>query len=138
MPSEGTLLRGWWFEYSLFVDISRLPLCLRSMLGREGEGAVSYHDCTYSCCYNSAGNIGLSREFDHRWITQYNSLFCVTNENGQVMTWKLTKSVAFSDIEETLLKLKARISEQGKVIHEFYVDICCSWRQKLQEVFGEH
>lgn len=53
------------------------------------------------------------------------------------MTWKLAKSVAFSEVEDTLLKLKRRISEQGKVIREFYVDICCSWRSKLQKVFGE-
>lgn len=80
----------------------------------------------------------MSREFDHRWITQYNSLFCVTNELGQVITWKLTKSVAFSNIESSLLKLKERLDQQGKLVNEFYVDNCCSWRAKLQRVFGEN
>lgn len=83
------------------------------------------------------GNIGLSRDFDHRWITQFNSLFCVTNELGQVMTWKLTNSVAFAKVEDVLTGLKTRIERQGKEVREFYVDICCSWRQKLQQVFGE-
>lgn len=84
------------------------------------------------------GNIGMSREFDHRWITQYNSLFCVTNELGQVLTWKLTKSVAFSAVINSLFKLKERLGQQGKLLKEFYVDNCCSWRAKLQQVFGEN
>ena len=83
-------------------------------------------------------NIGLSRDFDHRWITQYNSLFCVTNEGGQVVTWELTRSVAFSYVEDILLKLKDRLDKQGKSVKEFYVDICCSWRAKLQQVFGKN
>lgn len=88
--------------------------------------------------FTTIANIGLARDFDYRWITQYNSLFCVTNEGGQVMTWKLTKSVAFSHIQDMLLNLKNRLDKQGKVVKEFYVDICCSWRSKLQQVFGEH
>lgn len=86
--------------------------------------------------YCIIGNIGLSREFDQRWITQFNSLFCVTNEMGQVMTWKLTNGVAFSNIEDVLTGLKNRIMNQGKQDTEFYVDICCTWRQKIQSVFG--
>jgi hypothetical protein len=70
-----------------------------------------------------AGNIGLSRDFDHRWITQCNSLFCVTNEIGQVVTWKLTNSVAFSSVEDILMNLKKRLLSQGKVVQEFYVDM---------------
>ena len=84
------------------------------------------------------GNIGLSRQYDHRWITQYSALFCVLNGNGQVVTWRLTLGVSFSDVQDTLLLLKHRLFANGKQVKEFFIDNCCSWRNCLQSVFGKH
>lgn len=50
------------------------------------------------------------------------------------MTWKLTRSLSFKHIEQQLIQLRDRLSEQGKTADEFYVDICCSWRSKLQSI----
>ena len=50
--------------------------------------------------------------------------------------WKLTKNLKFSNIKDHLILLRDRLSLQGKKITEFYIDNCCSWRSKLQEVFG--
>lgn len=83
-----------------------------------------------------AGNIGMSRNFDHRWITQFSALFCVMNGEGQVITWRLTRSLAFSNIEGQLESLRERFNVQGKTVTEFYIDNCCSWRNKLYQVFG--
>ena len=83
-----------------------------------------------------AGNIGLVRNFDCRWITQFSALFCVLNGHGQVVTWKLTKNMTFSNIEDNLILLRDRLSMQGKRVTEFYIDNCCAWRCKLQQVFG--
>lgn len=41
-------------------------------------------------------------------------------------------------MEDVLLNLKTRLAVQGKILNEFYVDICCSWRQRLKAVFGDH
>lgn len=44
----------------------------------------------------------------------------------------ITRSVAFDNVSN----LQYRMISQGMVVTEFYVDICCSWRKKLQEIFG--
>ena len=80
----------------------------------------------------------MSRNFDSRWITQFSALFCVLNEGGQVVTWKLTKNMSFDNIEDQLVSLRERLKLQGKNLAEFYIDNCCSWRNKLQQVFGAH
>ena len=83
-----------------------------------------------------AANIGMSRNFDCRWITQFTGLFCVLNGNGQVVTWKLTKNMTFNNVEDQLLSLQERLKVQGKNLTEFFIDNCCSWHNKLQQVFG--
>ena len=63
------------------------------------------------------------------------SVLCVSLL-GQVVTWKLTPGLAFDNVEDTLVQLKQRLTAQGKNLKEFYIDNCCSWRNKLQHVFG--
>ena len=65
-------------------------------------------------------------------------LFCVLNSNGEVLSWKLTKSLCFASIEDQLLNLKQRLSNRKIFLEEFYIDNCCSWRHKLQDVFGSN
>ena len=84
----------------------------------------------------STENIGISRDTDKKWINQYSALFCVLNNLGQIVTWRLTSSVMFSSIEGLLVALQERFVKQGVKVKEFYVDNCCSWRLKLQSVFG--
>ena len=97
---------------------------------------VSFSCNTSFNYYNHTGNIGLVRNFDCHWITQFSALFCVLNGHGQVLIWKLTKNLKFSNTEDHLTSLRDRLSLQGKKITEFYIDNCCSWRAKLQEIFG--
>lgn len=44
--------------------------------------------------------------------------------------------MTFSNIEDQLVSLRDRLSKQGKKLTEFYIDNCCLWRSKLQQVFG--
>lgn len=81
-------------------------------------------------------NIGFHRTEDNKWIQQYTALFCVLNSEGQVMTWKFTESVKFNQCEDILVALRQRLESQNRSVSEFVVDICCSWRKKLQSVFG--
>ena len=86
--------------------------------------------------FASVSNVGSIRPEDGKWITQYNGLFCVLNPEGQVLTWKLTRSLSFDHIKEQLERLNERFHQNEKVVHEFFIDICCSWRHKLQQIFG--
>ena len=88
-------------------------------------------------CFLSLGNIGFSRIGDNRWVTQHEALFCVLNGRGEVLTWRLTPGLSFSEVEQDLVALKERLVSQGVTLKEFYIDNCCSWRKKLQSVFGD-
>ena len=54
-----------------------------------------------------------------------------------MLTWRLTPALSFAEIEADLMALKNRLTSQRTELKEFYIDNCCSWRQKLQKVFGE-
>ena len=86
--------------------------------------------------FRSVANIGLFRMADKLWIKQYSSLFCVLNANGEVLSWKMTKTLSFDDMKDVLSVLNARLVEQGICLQEFFIDNCCSLRRKLQSIFG--
>ena len=85
--------------------------------------------------FNTIANVGLFREEDGLWTKQYKGLFCILNCNGEVLSWKATKTLSFDSVCEQLASLKERLANQGKVVEEFVIDNC-SWRHKLQSIFG--
>ena len=87
--------------------------------------------------FKSVRNVGIIRYSDDNWILQYKGLFCVLNAAGQIVTWKMTKGLAVTDIEDMLHKLQERFHSQGICLEEFYVDNCCALRQKLQYVWSK-
>ena len=89
------------------------------------------------CCLFAA-NIGLSRDMDSRWTTQYGALFCILNHVEQVVSWRLTSKLTFKTVLEQLMMLKCWLDELGSQLNEFYVDNCYTWHEKLQQVFGSH
>lgn len=65
---------------------------------------VSSENAWLSCdhTFRSVANVGMVRKCDKKWINQYSGLFCVLNEVGQILTWKMTRSVSFEDIKQPL------------------------------------
>ena len=55
-----------------------------------------------------------------------------------MVTWQLTKGTSFEKVRSRLIQVKARSQKQGSAINAFYVDNCCTWEKKLQEVFGQN
>ena len=84
--------------------------------------------------FKIASNIGYVRE-DKKWITEYDSVFLVLNDRGQVLTWQLTKGTSFAEVAVLLQSLDDRSSNQLKTV---YVDDCCKLRNKIKKVFGLH
>lgn len=58
--------------------------------------------------FHTVANIGLCREEDGAWTKQYKGLFCILNSNGEVMSWKATKSLSFDSVQEPLQSLHER------------------------------
>ncbi len=84
--------------------------------------------------FKVAANVGYLRP-DGRWVAQYNSLFIVLNNIGQVIAWQLTTSTSIDECTELLSALAERL--RGTQLNEVYVDNCCSIRQKLQSILGK-
>ena len=59
------------------------------------------------------------------------------NEIDQIVSWKFTKGNSFNEVKPMLTGLCMRAHMQGSQIQTVYVDNCCQWRRKLQEVFGQ-
>ena len=70
-------------------------------------------------------NIGLVREEDNKFITQFNQLFIALREKGEVLAWKPTKSTSFSEIEDVLLDVKTRLELADLKLGVICVDDCC-------------
>ena len=87
--------------------------------------------------FRVASNIGYMRK-DKKWVSLYNSLFMVLNEEGKILTWQLTNSTSFAHIEGLVLSLQQRFKEGGANVEFIAIDNCCQWRNKLERVFGSH
>ena len=86
--------------------------------------------------FKVAANIGANRKCDSHWEKQYDSMFCVMNEIGCVIAWPLTLGTAFDKVEDLLKGLHSRFLNQGRNIKFCFTDNCCTWKRKLQSVFG--
>jgi hypothetical protein len=72
---------------------------MRSLLC-EGTIAIDH-------TFHVAANIGYFRS-DRRWVSQYEAVFIVLNEKGQVLTWQFTKNKGFQEVKRLLENLKKR------------------------------
>ena len=131
----------WWNQHPSRHSISA---CF-SFLFWERESVYNYHmssltaESLWLSCdhtFKSVANIGMHRSIDNKWIKQFKGLFCILNNFGEVVTWKLTKQLAFDEVKNQIELLHNRCSKKGIIIEMFYVDNCCSWRNKLIAIFG--
>ena len=82
-------------------------------------------------------NIGLVREEDNKFITQFNQLFIELNEKGEALAWKPTKSTSFSEIEDVLLNVKKKLELADSKLDVICVDDCCRVRNKYKLIFAD-
>lgn len=80
-------------------------------------------------------NIGIVREIDGKFITQFKNLFIVLNEHGQVLAWRLSATTSFDEIYDLLINIKERNRQASP--EGIYVDDCCKVRAKYQSIFGD-
>ena len=85
--------------------------------------------------FKVASNIGYLRS-DGRWVTLYESIFIVLNEEGAVVAWQFTKTTSLEEVKPLLLSLTKRIELPDNESLTVYVDNCCQVRRQIQDIFG--
>ncbi len=85
--------------------------------------------------FKSACNIGYKRAEDGAWINQYNSIFCILNERGEIISWQFTKSEGFGEVKDMFLDIKERCKDNGLKL--ICIDNCCKWSSLLTEIFPD-
>ena len=85
--------------------------------------------------FKVSANIGFW--FNKKWIKLYDTLFIVLNEDGVVLSWKLSKGTKFSSVENSLQLLQDRLHKQGKNPTLFLLDNCCAWSAKIKNIFQD-
>ena len=86
--------------------------------------------------FRVASNIGYLRP-DGKWVTLFETIFIVLNEEGVVVAWQFTKSTSLEEVRPLLCKLKERIELPENASLTVYVDNCCQVRKQLQDIFGK-
>ena len=85
--------------------------------------------------FKVASNIRYLRS-DGKWVTLYDTIFIVLNEEGIVVSWQFTKSTSLEEVKPLLVALKERIELHEHTPLTVYVDNCCHVRRQLKEIFG--
>ena len=95
--------------------------------------SVSSSSCDHT--FKISRNIGLVRETDNAFVTQFQQLFICLNKLGEVVAWRLTKTTTFSEIEDILVEVQEKNSLRGTTVDLVCVDDCCRVRNKYNQVF---
>lgn len=90
--------------------------------------------------FKSACNIGYKRAEDGAWINQYNSIFCILNERGEINNWSslLTDtfpSEGFDEVKGMFMDIKEHSKENGLKL--ICIDNCCKWSSLLTDIFPD-
>ena len=100
------LLYFWQWERTYHACLSQTSLC-------PGQSWLS---CDHT--FKSVSNIGAVRQADMHWIKQYAGLFCVLNANGEVLSWKMAKSLPLRTYRRTGFNCESPIIALCEIISE--------------------
>ena len=91
---------------------------------------------TISCdhTFKFVNHVGIKHE--GKWVGQYDSLFIIQNELGEVLLWQLTKGTSYSVVEDGFHGLSKRLKAVSKQLEVMIIDNCCTWNKKLLSTFG--
>ena len=103
------------------------------LIGTMCELTGEYCSCDHT--FKVAKHIGIQRK--DKWIPQYDSLFIIQNEIGQIIFWQLTMGTAYGAVRDGIESVKTRLIEGRRELKLMTIDNCCMWRRLLQETFGE-
>ena len=60
------------------------------------------------------------------------SLFCIHNEEGEIINWQFTKSEGFDEVKNMFMSIKQHSKDDGLKL--ICVDNCCKWSSLLADI----
>jgi hypothetical protein len=119
----------------ILIDIFLKRFLMNEQLYLRAMNSLAASAISCDHTFKSACNIGYKRAEDGKWIKQYNSIFCVINERGEIISWQFTKSEGFSEVKDLFLDIKKRFDPNSPT--NICIDNCCKWRSLLEDIFPE-
>ena len=86
--------------------------------------------------FKTSKHVGVTREDDGKFVCQFQNVFLGLNENGEVLTWRFTKSTAYSEIDDLIKELKTRFDREGVPLEMMILDDCCHVRNIYERIFS--
>ena len=81
--------------------------------------------------FKTSKHVGVTREDDGKFVCQFQNVFLGLNENGEVLTWRFTKSTAYSEIDDLIKELIKVLCEQTREftddLHDFWIIFNVIW-----------
>ena len=84
--------------------------------------------------FRTIKHIGVTRD-DGKFVGQFQNVFLGVNENGEVLTWRFTKTTSSSEIIDALKKLKDRFDRADTNLEMIIVDDCCHMMNLYEQTF---
>ena len=119
----------------LLIDIFLKRFLENEDLYKNSMNSLKAQCITCDHTFKSVCNIGYVRHEDKTWVNQYNSIFCVLNENGEVLNWQFTKSEGFEEVKDMFQDI--RLKFQSNPLKIICIDNCCKWKLLLNDIFPE-
>ncbi|XP_068687029.1 uncharacterized protein [Montipora foliosa] len=113
--------------------LSRFEKDEKAFMGLFTSLSAEWLACDHT--YKSVANVGYFRTIDGRWIKKFKGIFVITNEKGQPVHWKFTKTEQFEEVRNIFNQLAERFQTQGKTLSGIFTDTCCKWAGKLNDIF---
>jgi hypothetical protein len=119
----------------ILIDIFLKRFFQNEQIYVNAMNGLSAHMISCDHTFKSACNIGYKRAEDGAWINQYNSIFCILNERGEIINWQFTKSEGFDEVKDMFLDIKERSKDNG--LELICIDNCCKWSSLLTDIFPD-
>ena len=120
---------------TILIDVFLKRFLQNEYVYRDSMNLLNAKWITCDHTFKSVCNIGYTRSEDGKWINQYTSVFCVLNENGEVIHWQFTSSEGFEELRGLFTDIKHK--SENDPLSIICIDNCCKWDNLLKEIFPQ-
>ena len=123
-PTRKTMMA--FYTYHYFMNLGSYNAMMEAI---TGEWLSMDHT------FKTAANVG-QWDINGKWRKIFNSVFLILNEKQEVLSWTLSKTTGFINVQQSLRKLRDRLAMNGIEVRGIIIDNCCQWKDLLRKIFG--